>query len=195
MYRGDRARKETLVEFGFRCPSAIDNRPLKFDEFEERMGQPSTCRPRRPTTSSSAARASSSSRSSGRPGSSTRRSRCARRTARSTTCWRRSDPRREGPARARHHPHQAHGRGPHRVLRRPRRKGPLPPLDIDTLERVEILRDLRAGSSTCWWASTCCARASTCPRCRWWPSSTPTRRASCARRARSSRPSAAPRAT
>ncbi|HZH02407.1 MAG TPA: excinuclease ABC subunit UvrB [Myxococcaceae bacterium] len=34
MYRGDRSRKETLVEFGFRLPSAMDNRPLKFDEFE-----------------------------------------------------------------------------------------------------------------------------------------------------------------
>ncbi|NNC63632.1 MAG: excinuclease ABC subunit UvrB, partial [Gammaproteobacteria bacterium] len=34
MYRGDRSRKETLVEFGFRLPSALDNRPLRFDEFE-----------------------------------------------------------------------------------------------------------------------------------------------------------------
>lgn len=38
MYNGDRARKETLVEYGFRLPSAIDNRPLKFPEFEEMMG-------------------------------------------------------------------------------------------------------------------------------------------------------------
>ena len=37
MYRGDRSRKETLVEFGFRLPSALDNRPLKFDEFEKYM--------------------------------------------------------------------------------------------------------------------------------------------------------------
>ncbi|NUN12126.1 MAG: excinuclease ABC subunit UvrB [Myxococcales bacterium] len=37
MFRGDRARKQTLVEFGFRLPSALDNRPLKFDEFESRM--------------------------------------------------------------------------------------------------------------------------------------------------------------
>ncbi len=37
MYRGDRARKETLVEFGFRLPSALDNRPLKFEEFEQYM--------------------------------------------------------------------------------------------------------------------------------------------------------------
>jgi excinuclease ABC subunit B len=37
MYRGDRSRKETLVEYGFRLPSALDNRPLKFEEFEKYM--------------------------------------------------------------------------------------------------------------------------------------------------------------
>ncbi len=39
MYRGDRSRKETLVEYGFRLPSALDNRPLTFEEFEERINQ------------------------------------------------------------------------------------------------------------------------------------------------------------
>jgi excinuclease ABC subunit B len=39
MYRGDRSRKETLVEFGFRLPSALDNRPLKFEEFEKVVRQ------------------------------------------------------------------------------------------------------------------------------------------------------------
>ena len=39
MYRGDRSRKETLVEYGFRLPSAFDNRPLKFDEFNDRIRQ------------------------------------------------------------------------------------------------------------------------------------------------------------
>jgi excinuclease ABC subunit B len=39
MYRGDRSRKETLVEFGFRLPSALDNRPLKFEEFDEHVCQ------------------------------------------------------------------------------------------------------------------------------------------------------------
>ena len=39
MYNGDKARKTTLVEYGFRLPSALDNRPLKFAEFEERMRQ------------------------------------------------------------------------------------------------------------------------------------------------------------
>ena len=39
MWRGDRSRKETLVEYGFRLPSALDNRPLSFDEFEEHINQ------------------------------------------------------------------------------------------------------------------------------------------------------------
>ncbi|MDY0309020.1 MAG: excinuclease ABC subunit UvrB [Castellaniella sp.] len=39
MYRGDRSRKETLVQFGFRLPSALDNRPLRLEEFEARMPQ------------------------------------------------------------------------------------------------------------------------------------------------------------
>jgi excinuclease ABC subunit B len=39
MYRGDRARKETLVDFGFRLPSALDNRPMQFEEWREKAGQ------------------------------------------------------------------------------------------------------------------------------------------------------------
>ena len=39
MYEGDMSRKRNLVEFGFRLPSAVDNRPLTFDEFEARVGQ------------------------------------------------------------------------------------------------------------------------------------------------------------
>jgi excinuclease ABC subunit B len=39
MYNGDRSRKQTLVDYGFRLPSALDNRPLRFDEFEERVEQ------------------------------------------------------------------------------------------------------------------------------------------------------------
>ena len=39
MYAGDRARKETLVEYGFRLPSAFDNRPLRFEEFEQKIGE------------------------------------------------------------------------------------------------------------------------------------------------------------
>ena len=43
MYKGDRSRKETLVDFGFRLPSALDNRPLKFEEFRERLNQVIYC--------------------------------------------------------------------------------------------------------------------------------------------------------
>ncbi len=39
MYEGDRSRKQTLIDFGFRLPSALDNRPLKFDEFAAKVGQ------------------------------------------------------------------------------------------------------------------------------------------------------------
>ena len=39
MYHGDRSRKQTLVDFGFRLPCALDNRPLTFDEFDARVGQ------------------------------------------------------------------------------------------------------------------------------------------------------------
>ena len=39
MYAGDRARKQTLIDYGFRLPSALDNRPLKFDEFQKKIGQ------------------------------------------------------------------------------------------------------------------------------------------------------------
>ena len=54
MYNGDRARKTTLVEYGFRLPSALDNRPLKFEEFESQAcARRSSSRPRRRPTSSS----------------------------------------------------------------------------------------------------------------------------------------------
>ena len=51
MYAGDRSRKETLVEYGFRLPSAFDNRPLTFEEFVRSCARPSTSRRRRGPTS------------------------------------------------------------------------------------------------------------------------------------------------
>jgi excinuclease ABC subunit B len=117
MYRGDRARKETLVEFGFRLPSALDNRPLKFEEFEQRIGQVIYVSATPGDYELRQSGGSSSSRSSGRRGSSTRRSRCGPVTNQVDDLLAEvRAPRREGPARAGHHPHQAHGRGPHRVL-------------------------------------------------------------------------------
>ena len=52
MYRGDRARKENLVDYGFRLPSALDNRPLRFDEFERHDARRRSSCPRRPPTTS-----------------------------------------------------------------------------------------------------------------------------------------------
>ena len=43
MYEGDKSRKTTLVDYGFRLPSALDNRPLKFAEFEKKINQVSVC--------------------------------------------------------------------------------------------------------------------------------------------------------
>ena len=84
-----------------------------------------------------------------------------------------------------HHPHQEDGRGPDRL---PARAGPArsatctPTSTPSSASRSSAT--CASASSTCWSASTCCGRASTCPRCRWSPSSTPTRRASCAARPR-----------
>ena len=84
MYEGDRSRKQTLVDYGFRLPSAIDNRPLRFDEFLQRVPQ-MVFVSATPGPFERALDAGSSSRSCARPGSSTRRSRCARPSTRSTT--------------------------------------------------------------------------------------------------------------
>ena len=90
MYKGDRSRKETLVEFGFRLPSALDNRPLKFEEWEARAPRsvyvsatpgPTNCA--RPATRSS-------SWWCVRPGWSIPRSKSARWRPRSMTCSARS---------------------------------------------------------------------------------------------------------
>ena len=89
MYKGDRSRKETLVEYGFRLPSALDNRPLRFDEFEKISPQ-TVFVSATPGRMSASTRTTSSSRSCGRPGCSTRSSTSARPAARSTTCCRRS---------------------------------------------------------------------------------------------------------
>ena len=85
MYEGDRSRKQTLIDFGFRLPSALDNRPLRFDEFLERAPQVVFVRPRRAPTSCGTP-PTSPSRSSGRRASSIPRSSCARPAIRSTTC-------------------------------------------------------------------------------------------------------------
>ena len=87
---GDRSRKETLVEYGFRLPSALDNRPLRFDEWEALAPQMIFVSATPGPVRGAHAGAAWSSRSCGRPGWSTRRSRSARCARRWTTCCRRS---------------------------------------------------------------------------------------------------------
>ena len=145
MYKNDRTRKEILVDFGFRLPSALDNRPLTFEEFEATVNQAVYMSATPGRTSSSAARPSSSS-SSGRPASSIPRSPSARPRARSTTSSRRSASRVQ--------------RGERALVTTLTKKMAEDLADylkelgvkvqylhseVDTLERVAILRDLRLG--------------------------------------------------
>ena len=91
-FAGDRSRKETLVDHGFRLPSALDNRPLRFEEFVERTGQ-AILLSATPGPWELEHSAKSSSRSSVPPAWSTRRWTSARPPARSTTCASASTPR------------------------------------------------------------------------------------------------------
>ena len=182
MYNGDRSRKESLVQYGFRLPSAFDNRPLTFDEFESKLGQ-------RIYISATPA-----------PFERERAGQIAEQVIRPTGLL---DPEvivRPIDGQIDDLITEIHG-----VISRGER------VLVTTLTKkmAEDLTDYlgKAGirvrssatcawqNSTCWWASTCCARVWTCRRWPSWPSSTRTRRASCARRPPSSRPSAAPPAT
>ena len=128
MYKGDRSRKENLVEYGFRLPSALDNRPLRFDEFEKVVRQ---------TVFVSATPADYERQKSGqiveqvvrptglvdpqvivRPAS----------TQVDDLLSEISGKSQESGAGAGHHAHQAHGRGADRIPRRARRQGALPAL-------------------------------------------------------------------
>ena len=90
MYKNDRTRKEILVDFGFRLPSALDNRPLTFEEFEATVNQADLHERDARAVRAGAEPDASSSSSSARPASWTRRSPSARPRARSTTSSRRS---------------------------------------------------------------------------------------------------------
>ena len=181
MYKGDRSRKETLVEYGFRLPSALDNRPLRFEEWERRVPQLIFV--------------------SATPGpyEMAHNGRVVEQVVRPTglvdpqiivrpavVAGRRPalrDPpaRREERTRAGHGAHEAHGRGPHRVPARARRRACA--TCTPTSRRSSASRSSAtcgSGNSTCWSGSTCCARGSTCPRCRWSRSWMRTRKASCA---------------
>ena len=146
MFNGDRARKTTLVEYGFRLPSALDNRPLKFEEFEGKMRQAVFVSATPGRLRAAARRPGGGAAGAARPAWSTPRSRCGRPRARWTTCCRRS---------------ASASKLNERVLITTLTKRMAEQLtdylsdngvkvrylhsDIDTVERVEIIRDLRLG--------------------------------------------------
>ena len=186
MYHGDRSRKEVLVAYGFRLPSALDNRPLNFEEWQKRVGQllfvsatpgPYELRESggvvveqiiRPTGLLDPVIEVRPVRGQVDDLLAEIRDRAAQRRAR-----------------AGHDAHQADGGGPDAVLPGARRQGPLPALGHRYARaHPDPARSAQGASSTSWSASTCCAKGSICPRSRWWRFSTPTRKGSCARAAR-----------
>ena len=196
MYEGDRSRKQTLVDYGFRLPSALDNRPLRFDEFIAKVPQ---------IVFVSATPGQFELRESVNIAEQIIRPTGLIDPAVEVRPTRRPDRR----------PHER-GAPPHRARRAragsPRSPSACPKTSPTSSSRTAFgcatctARSTRcsasrscascaSASSTSWSASTCCARGSTCPRSRWSPSSTPTKRASCAARRASSRRSAARRAT
>ena len=187
----------TLVEHGFRLPSAMDNRPLALRGVH-RAGRPGASSCRRPPAPASSSDSRQVVEQVIRPTGlvdpevdDPADQGPDRRPPRADRCHR--GRRWPGPG---HHPDQEDGRGPDRLPGRAGRPGAVPALrHRHHRPDRDPPRPAARASSTSWSASTCCARASTCPRWPWWPSSTPTRRASCARPPRSSRPWAGPPAT
>ena len=181
MYEGDASRKRTLVDHGFRLPSAMDNRPLKWEEFLERIGQ---------TVYLSAtpgpyelAKASGVVEQIIRPTGLVDPEiilkptkgqiddllhEIGTRSARTSASWSPPSPRRW----PRTSPTTCSTRACGCATCTP---------TSTRCAASSCCASCAWASTTCSSASTCCARASTCPRCRSSPSSTPTRRASCAR--------------
>ena len=128
MYKNDRTRKEILVDFGFRLPSALDNRPLTFEEFEATVNQVVyMSRDARPVRAR-AKPARSSSSSSGRPASSTRAIEVRPTDGQIDDLMEEiRQLRRARRARARHDADEEDGRGPRRLPQGARGQGPVPP--------------------------------------------------------------------
>ena len=182
MYRGDRSRKVTLVDHGFRLPSAIDNRPLTFDEWYSVLNQVLFV-----SATPGGLRAGALRRRGdgadhpphGAGGSADRRTPGAR------ARWTISSPRSASAPRAtsaswsRPSPSAWPRTWPSTCSRWGCGCGTCTPTSTRSSGWRSCARCAWDGS-TCWSGSTCCARGSTCPRCRWWRSWTPTRRDSCA---------------
>ena len=197
MYHGDRSRKTVLVEYGFRLPSALDNRPLNFDEWQARAHQivfvSATPGPvRTPGLRRGGRRADHPADGADRPaGGDPAGQGPGRRSAG-------RDPRPSGSARARARDDadQADGRGPDAVPTRNSASGCGTCTPTSTRSSGSKSSATSGGeSSTCSSESTCSGRGSICRRCRWWRSWTPTRKGSSGRLVRSSRPPAALRGT
>ena len=181
MYEGDKTRKETLVEFGFRLPSALDNRPLRFEEFVKKVNQ---------TVYMSATPGPYELRTS---------SRIAEQIVRPTGLV---DPEVQvRPTRGQVddliEEIRKRAEAGQRVLVTTLTKKMAEDLtdyllemgirvrylhsEVDTIQRIEIIRDLRLGEFDVLVGINLLREGSTCPRCRWSRSWTPTRRGSCAR--------------
>ena len=178
MYEGDMSRKRTLVEHGFRLPSAMDNRPLRFEEFVERIGQTIylSATPGNYELAKSSGFVEQLIRPTGlvdpqvivKPTHgqiddlmgeirlrTERRERVLVTTLTKKMSEDLTDYLLENGIRTRY----LHS-------------------EVDTLQRIQLLRELRTGSSTSLSASTCSARVWTFRRCPWSPSSMPTRKGS-----------------
>jgi excinuclease ABC subunit B len=128
MYEGDMSRKRTLVEHGFRLPSAMDNRPLRWEEFQDRIGQ-TVYLSATPGPTSSTRSAGGQRRRADHPPDRSGRPRGGGQADQGPD--RRPDPRDQAPdraarARAGHHADQEDVRGPHRLPPRGRRTHALP---------------------------------------------------------------------
>ena len=181
MYKGDRSRKETLVEYGFRLPSALDNRPLKFEEWEQLAPQMIfvSATPGKYEAAHAAQTVEQLLRPTHlvdpvvevRPVATQvddvlseikLRAEQDERVLITTLTKRMAEDLTEYL-----HEHGVKVRYLH--------------ADVETVERVrDHPRPAPGQVRRASWASTCCAKASTCPRCRWWRSSMPTRKGSCA---------------
>ncbi len=181
MYGGDRTRKLTLIEHGFRLPSAADNRPLTFEEFEQKIGQviyvSATPGPYEQEHQQQPRGADHSSDRPTRSGD--LRSPHQGPDRRSG----RRDPTAHSPRRtcAGDHADQEDGRGSDRLPEGTGHQGALPALrHQDHRTHGHSARPAAWACSTCSLGSTYCGKDWTCLRCRWSPYSTQTRKASCA---------------
>jgi excinuclease ABC subunit B len=143
MYKGDRSRKENLVEYGFRLPSALDNRPLRFDEFEKVVRQTIFVSATPADTSAAPGAGGGAGGAPDRPDRP--RSRVRPAATQVDDLLSEINERVQGRARAGHDAHQAHGRGPDRVPREHGVKVRYLHSDIDTWSAWR-------SSATCGWA-------------------------------------------